>query len=298
MLQAHYGEFAALLVAFFWSITALSFEAASRKVGSLPVNIIRLVIALAFLSLLNIVIRGLWLPTDASLHNWIWLSVSGLIGFVLGDFFLLKSFSIIGSWFAMLIMTLAPPMAALFGYFLLKEHLSTMSLAGIIITMTGIIIAMFRRDKENRKMTVSKPIIGLLYAFIGALGQALGIVFSKYGMQQYNPFAATQIRIMVGIIGLVILITILGKWKAVQVAMVDRKAMITISVGSFFGPFLGVSFSLVAIRYTSTGVASTIMALVPIFLIPPSVWLFKHKVTTREIIGTIVSLGGVALFFL
>jgi drug/metabolite transporter (DMT)-like permease len=80
--------------------------------------------------------------------------------------------------------------------------------------------------------------------------------------------------------------------------MVDRKAMITISVGSFFGPFLGVSFSLVAIRYTSTGVASTIMALVPIFLIPPSVWLFKHKVTTREIIGTIVSLGGVALFFL
>jgi drug/metabolite transporter (DMT)-like permease len=298
MLQAHYGEFAALLVAFFWSITALSFEAASRKVGSLPVNIIRLVIALAFLSLLNIIIRGLWLPTDASLHNWIWLSVSGLIGFVLGDFFLLKSFSIIGSWFAMLIMTLAPPMAALFGYFLLKEHLSTMSLAGIIITMTGIIIAMFRRDKENRKMTVSKPIIGLLYAFIGALGQALGIVFSKYGMQQYNPFAATQIRIMVGIIGLVILITILGKWKAVQVALVDYKAMITISVGSFFGPFLGVSFSLVAIRYTSTGVASTIMALVPIFLIPPSVWLFKHKVTTREIIGTIVSLGGVALFFL
>ena len=298
MLQAHYGEFAALLVAFFWAITALSFEAASRKVGSLPVNIIRLVIALAFLSLLNIIIRGLWLPTDASLHNWIWLSVSGLIGFVLGDFFLLKSFSIIGSWFAMLIMTLAPPMAAIFGYFMLNEHLSTMSLAGIIVTMTGIVIAMFRRDKENRKMTVSKPIIGLLYAFIGALGQALGIVFSKYGMQQYNPFAATQIRIMVGIIGLVILITILGKWKAVQAALVNRKAMINISVGSFFGPFLGVSFSLVAIRHTSTGVASTIMALVPIFIIPPSVWLFKHKVTTREIIGTIVSLGGVALFFL
>lgn len=298
MLQAHYGEFAALLVAFFWSITALSFEAASRKVGSLPVNIIRLIIGLAFLTLLNIIIRGLWLPTDASLHNWIWLSVSGLIGFVLGDFFLFKSFAMIGSWFAMLIMTLAPPMAALFGYFLLREQLSPMSWAGIIITMTGIIIAMFRHDKENQKMTVSKPLIGLLYAFIGALGQALGIVFSKYGMQQYNPFAATQIRIIVGIIGFVILITMLGKWKPVHAALVDRKAMIPITVGSFFGPFLGVSFSLIAIRYTSTGVASTIMALVPIFIIPPSIWLFKHKVTTREIIGTIISLGGVALFFL
>jgi drug/metabolite transporter (DMT)-like permease len=71
-----------------------------------------------------------------------------------------------------------------------------------------------------------------------------------------------------------------------------------ISIGAFFGPFLGVSFSLVAIRYTSTGVASTIMAMVPIFIIPPSIWFFKHKITTREIIGTVVSLVGVVLFFL
>jgi len=298
MLQKHYGELAALLVAFFWSITALSFESASRKVGSLPVNIIRLVIGLGFLTLLNLLLRGLLLPTDASLHNWIWLSVSGLIGFVLGDFFLFKSYTIIGSWFAMLIMTLAPPMAAIFGWLLLHENLSLLSIAGIIITMTGIVIAMFRRDKENRKMTISKPLIGLLYAFGGALGQALGIVFSKYGMQQYNPFAATQIRIIVGILGFIVLITIAGKWGPVRTALSDPKAMLPITIGSFFGPFLGVSFSLLAVQNTSTGVASTIMALVPIFIIPPSILLFKHKVTAREIIGTIISLGGVALFFL
>jgi drug/metabolite transporter (DMT)-like permease len=298
MLQSHFGEFAALLVAFFWSITALSFESASRKVGSLPVNIIRLVIGLVFLTVLNLIFRGLILPTDASMHNWIWLSVSGLIGFVLGDFFLFKSYTIIGSWFAMLIMTLAPPMAAIFGWILLDERLSLLSVAGIVVTMAGIVIAMFRRDKENRKMTVSKPLIGLLYAFGGALGQALGIVFSKYGMQQYNPFAATQIRIIVGIIGFIVLITVAGKWQPVRLALSDRKALIPITIGSFFGPFLGVSFSLLAIQHTSTGVASTIMALVPIFIIPPSIWLFKHKVTVREIIGTIISLGGVALFFL
>jgi drug/metabolite transporter (DMT)-like permease len=298
MLQTHSGEFAALLVAFFWSITALSFEAASRKVGSLSVNIIRLVIGLFFLTLLNLIVRGLLLPTDASLHNWIWLSVSGLIGFVMGDFFLFKSYTIIGSWFAMLIMTLAPPMAAIFGWILLHERLSLLSVAGIITTMAGIVIAMFRRDRENRKVTVSKPLLGLLYAFGGALGQALGIVVSKYGMQQYNPFAATQIRIIMGIIGFIVLITLAGKWRSVRTALTDRKAMIPITIGSFFGPFLGVSFSLLAIQHTSAGVASTIMALVPIFIIPPSIMLFKHKVTAREIIGTIISLGGVALFFL
>jgi drug/metabolite transporter (DMT)-like permease len=145
MFEKHYGEFAALAVALFWSITALSFESASKKVGSLPVNIIRLVIGLCFLSLLNLLLRGFILPTDASLHNWIWLSVSGIIGFVLGDFFLFKSYTIIGSWFAMLIMTLAPPMAAFFGWILLDEHLNLVSIAGIVLTMTGIVMAMFRR---------------------------------------------------------------------------------------------------------------------------------------------------------
>jgi len=298
MIAEHYGEFAALLVALFWSITALAFESATHKVGSLPVNIIRLVIGLAFLSIFNLVMRGMIWPTDATTHNWIWLSISGLIGFVIGDFFLLKSFAIIGSWFAMLIMTLAPPMAALFGWILLGEHLSFLAIAGIMITMTGIALAMFRRDKVNRKVTTSKPVLGLLYAFGGALGQALGIVFSKFGMEDYNPFAATQIRIIMGIAGLILVVTLLGKWRSVYSALFQRKAMLHITVGSFFGPFLGVSFSLLAIRYTSTGIASTIMALVPIFIIPPSIWYFKHKVTRREILGTIISLAGVALFFL
>src|SRR5512145_1229191 len=133
MIAQHYGELAALLVAVFWAITALAFESASRKVGSLPVNIIRLVIGMLFLTLLNFVIRGMPLPADASAHNWIWLSVSGFIGFVIGDFFLLKSFTIIGSWFAMLIMTLAPPMAAIFGWIILDEHLSMLAIAGILI---------------------------------------------------------------------------------------------------------------------------------------------------------------------
>ncbi len=298
MITAHYGEFAALLVAVFWAVTALSFEKASRQVGSLPVNIIRLVLGFVFLTILTFFIRGVALPTDATAHNWIWLSVSGLIGFVLGDFFLFKSYTIIGSWFAMLIMTLAPPIAALFGWILLDEKLSFLAIAGIIITMGGIVIAMFHRDKENRRMKMSKPVKGLLYAFGGALGQALGIVFSKYGMGEYDPFAATQIRIITGIAGFALLITVLGKWNPVKEAVTDRSAMIPISIGSFFGPCLGVSFSLLAIRYTSTGVASTIMALVPIFIIPPSVWLFKHRITLQEIIGTIVSLAGVALFFL
>lgn len=298
IFQGHFGEIASLLVAVFWSITALSFEYASKSVGSLPVNFIRLVLAFIFLMLLNLILRGSALPADASVHNWIWLSVSGLIGFVLGDFFLFKSYAIIGSWFAMLIMTLAPPMAAVFGWILLGEKLSLQAIAGMLITLSGISLAIFKPDKISKKLRLNKPLPGIVFACAGAFGQALGLVFSKYGMQGYNPFAATQIRILAGIAGFTLVISFSRRWLSVKHATKNKKALAGISTGSFFGPFLGVSFSLVAIKYTSTGIASTIMALVPIFIIPFSIILFNHKITLHEILGTVISLCGVAIFFL
>ncbi len=298
MIKSHPGEFAALLVAFFWTITALSFESASKKVGSLPVNFIRLVLGLLFLSIYTLVTRNRLFPADASVHNWIWLSVSGLIGFVIGDLFLLKSFTIIGSWFAMLIMTLAPPLAAIFGWLLLEETMDIKSIAGMILTIAGIALAIFRHDKENKKIKLSKPLKGILFAFVGSLGQALGIVCSKYGMADYSPFASTQIRIITGIAGFFIIIFLSGRISHVLQTLKNLKVMLAITTGSFFGPFLGVSFSLLAIQKTSAGIASTIMAIVPILIIPPSVLFFRHKITLREIIGTIIGVTGVALFFI
>ncbi len=298
MIASHQGEFAALLVAVFWTITALSFESASLKVGSIPVNIIRLVLGLFFLVALTAVIRGNPLPTDASGFNWFWLSISGLIGFVLGDLFLFKSYIIVGSWFSMLIMTLAPPTAALFGWILLGETLSLISLMGMGLTLTGIAITIFSRGEGKLRLILNKPLKGILYALLGAVGQGLGIVFSKYGMGSYDAFASTQIRIIAGIAGFIVIISISRKWKPVSYALKNKRAMWSITSGSFFGPFLGVSFSLIAIAHTATGIASTIMAIVPILIIPPSIVLFKHKISGKEIIGAILSVCGVMLFFL
>jgi drug/metabolite transporter (DMT)-like permease len=117
-------------------------------------------------------------------------------------------------------------------------------------------------------------------------------------MKDYDPFAATQIRIIAGIAGYAILVTIIARWGAVIKATSNSRGMMLTSIGAFFGPFLGVSFSLVAIKYTEAGIASTIMALVPVFIILPSVLLYKQKVTLAELLGSIISVGGVALFFL
>ncbi|MCX6326806.1 MAG: DMT family transporter [Bacteroidia bacterium] len=294
----HLGEFAALLTALFWTVTSFSFESASHKIGSVAVNILRLVIGLAFLSVFTFIKRGLILPLDASYENWIWLSLSGLVGFVFGDLFLFKSYTMIGSRFSMLIMTLVPPITALFSFIILGERLTLFHYLGMTLTFSGIAMAIFSRNGKGEKLSLKLAPKGILYAFGGAVGQALGLVLSKFGLKDYDPFAATQIRIIAGILGYTVLVTLLLRWGNVVSATRNKEGMMLTSLGAFFGPFLGVSFSLIAVKYTEAGIASTIMALVPVFIIIPAVVLFKQKVTLPEMLGAFVSVAGVALFFL
>jgi drug/metabolite transporter (DMT)-like permease len=295
--NTHIGEFAALLTAFFWTVTSLSFEAASHKIGSVAVNILRLVIGFAFLSVFNLIRRGLVLPVDASYENWIWLSLSGLVGFVFGDLFLFKSYTMIGSRFSMLIMTLVPPITALFSLIILGERLTLFHYLGMTLTFSGIAMAIFSQTGKDEKLSLKLAPKGILYAFGGAVGQALGLVLSKFGLKNYDPFAATQIRIIAGIFGYIMLVTVLARWRTIMNATHNQSGMMLTSLGAFFGPFLGVSFSLIAVKYTEAGIASTIMALVPVFIILPAVVIFKERVTIPELLGAIISVGGVALFF-
>jgi len=297
-ITEHFGEFSALLVAVFWTVSAIAFESASRRVGSLPVNLLRLIIGLLFLSTLTLFRRNMILPVDASTENWIWLGLSGLVGFVFGDLFLFKSFTIIGSRFSMLIMTLVPPMTAFFGWVILGEHLTPLNFAGIILTLAGIALAIFARNTAEEKISLKLAPSGIFYALGGAVGQSLGLVLSKLGLQDYDPFSATQIRMIVGIAGFVLLVTVMKRWSGVRSAINNREGMKSLSLGAFFGPFLGVSFSLISVKFAKTGIASTIMALTPVFILLPAYYLYKHKVTIPELIGAVVSVCGVALFFI
>lgn len=298
MIESHLGELAALGTAICWTATSISFELAGRKIGSLSVNLIRLVIAFFLIGIFTLLTRGMFLPLDASLNTWIWLSISGLIGFVLGDLFLFQAFVEVGARISMLIMASSPPITALLGFIIMRELLTIQQLIGMFITVFGIATVILVRKSGNKKLELSHPVKGLTFAFLGAFGQSLGLILSKKGMGNYNAFAATQIRIIFAIIGFLIVITALKKWPNIKSAVKNSVAMKEVSIGAFFGPFLGVSLSLIAVQFTTTGVASTLMGIVPVLIIVPSIIIFKEKIIHKEIIGAVVTVIGVSLLFL
>jgi drug/metabolite transporter (DMT)-like permease len=289
------GESAALATAACWALTALAFESAGRRVGSLPVNLIRLVVGFALLVPLAWVRRGLPFPVDAAPSAWLWLGVSGLIGFAFGDLCLFRAFVLVGSRVAVLLMSLVPPMTALIGGAVLDESLTAREWTGMAITVAGIAWVVRERRPDAVEGGGPLPVRGILLGVGGALGQAVGLVLSKLGMGDYDAFAANQIRVLAGIAGFAAIFTAGGLWSRLPAALRNPQAMRRTAFGGVFGPFLGVSLSLVAVQHTEAGVAATLMALTPVLILPLAAVLRRERVSVRAAAGALVAVAGTAV---
>ena len=275
-------------------------------------NVLRLSMAIVFLGLLLWITIGHPYPVYASTQAWMWLALSALVGYVFGDWCLFNCYLSIGARFGQLFMTLAPPMAAIAGWAILGESLSWKSMLAMAVTLSGIAISILSRDKgEHVKLAL--PFKGVLLGLGAGLGQGVGLVLSKVGIMNYEsgipadaprlmsemlPFAATMIRAVVGAAGFLALMAIQKDLPRLGSAVRDRTGMGYALVMTIFGPVLGVSMSLMAVKYTDAGIASTLMALTPVFILIPYAFIYKQRIKLREILGVAVSITGVALFFL
>lgn len=298
------GELAAFATVFCWVAGSQFIEAASKRVGSFSTIMMRFVIGLFMFSGYSLITLGHVVPLDFPFHAWGWLLVSGVVGIALGDLCLFRAFVEIGPRLSMLIMSLSVPITAIIGWSFLGESYGLQQWAGMAVTLFG--VGMVTQEKSEKQQNVTsnrkvRPITikGIFLAFGGAVGQAVGYTMSKQGMTtegaMLDPFAATQIRVIGGFMGFVVFISILGMWSKVLVGFQDRKALTLMGAGTFLGLGLGVGLSLQALHYTSTGIASTILSLVPIFLIPFAIFLHKEHVSNRALLGTVVAFCGILL---
>lgn len=290
------GELSALLTACLWSGSAIAFASATQRAGSFQVNVTRLILATVYLVLLIAVLQ---LSIDLSLNQILYLSLSGVIGLTLGDTFLFKAFQEIGARVTMLIMALAPAFAALLAYFVLGERLSALGVLGIAVTISGICLVVFDRG-GNVEQRISLTTSGIVLAILAAAGQGAGLVVAKMAFREseVNGFVAAAVRIVASLVVLLPVALMTRRYiSPVRMYVQDRQAFMLTALGSVFGPFLGISFSLIAVKHTKVGIAATIMALVPILMLPLVRFIYKEKLTWRAIAGAFLAFVGVALLF-
>lgn len=293
------GELAALLTSVVWAGTSVLFTKATQQVGSIIVNRIRVLIALLFLMLLNWAFNGYLLPFNAGADRWFWFALSGAIGYALGDVFLFQSFLCIGAQRGMLMMSLAPLLSAGLAWIFFGETLTGVQMLGVLVTLSGIAWVIVRRRSDTPNQICS-PVQGVLFGLGAATGQAVGYVLSKHGLaNNFSPIAGNSIRMLAAVIVLWVLASIQGKTKETINRMREHpKVFSWLTIAAFTGPVLGATLSLFALQNTQVGIASTLIALPPVFLLPISWVVFKEKFDWSAVLGTLVAIGGVALLFL
>ena len=305
MFTRSLGEIIALGAVAGWTVSAIAFEAAAKRIGSVPVNTIRIVIAALLLLLINAV-RGLppW-PDGIAGAEFMWLIASGFVGFFIGDLLLFRAYLIIGSRVAMLIMSLSPPVSALLDRLVFGARLTPWDAAGMLLTIAGVALALSGNHPARHEARIAPTrktrrvpagitrSAGVLLAFGGALGQSGGMILAKLGMSGHDALSATFVRALGGIAGFLAMVLITGAAERVRAGLRDAPAMLRLSLGAVAGPVLGVSSVLAAMNHSPAGVVSAIIAIIPVVIILPSVLLLKDSVRIREVFGAVVAVAGV-----
>lgn len=298
--MAYIGEVAALFTSVCWSFSAIWFTKSAQEVGSQVTNRVRVLLALLALMLINAVLYGQPVPLHAGVSRWAWLGVSGVIGLSLGDAFLFQAYREIGPRLGLLLLSLAPIFGAAIAWVFFGQALSLLQTAGIVVTLAGIFWVVLVRPEEGNEHVRRVTGRGILFGILAALGQSTGLVLSQQGMAgNFSPFAGTLIRMFAAVITLWI-VAFFQRQAGTTVGSMRRQPRVLgwVAFGALLGPVLGVSSSLLAVQHIGIGVASTLMALPPVLILPISYFVFKERFGWQAIAGTLVAMAGVALLFL
>jgi len=299
--MTYIGEIAALATAFFWSLSSILFTKAGQLIGSISVNILRLVAAFIYLIIISFIL-GFPVLQDIEPYRWFWLSVSGIIGVALGDLFLFQAFLMIGPRLSMLLMGLSPIFTAILGWIWLGEKLSTIEMIAITITISGVAWVIIEKNSLKTKDSPDKRnyMLGILLGICSAITQTLGFIASKKGLDgNFSPITGTLIRIFAASVVIWSITILTGQTRPIINRVRSYPSSLRfILVGAFVGPFLGITFSMVAIQNAPVGIASTLMALSPIFLLPIGYLVFHERFGWQSIVGTLLAVAGVAALFL
>ena len=295
------GEIAALFTSVCYSAGSTLFSRAGQLVGSLVVNRIRLLVALIYLLLTHLLL-GLPMFTHIEPFRWFWLSLSGVIGLAIGDALLLQAFVMIGVRLSMLMMSFTPILTVLFGWLFLSERVSTPEMFGILLTVGGIawVITEHNQDIKNGNLQTRQYLLGILLGFGSAVTQTLAYITSKTGLQGSFPaLTGSLVRMLAGTLAMWLITLLTRQVKPTfQRLSAQPRSVLFILVGGFIGPFLGVTSSLVAIQNAPVGIASTLMALPPVFLLPVGYLFFKERIGCQAVLGTLLAIAWVAVLFM
>lgn len=292
------GALAALGAAIMWAVASLLFERHGRAVGGLALNLIKCVVASAFMLPTLVLLEGRWWPTSMSAETVGWLGLSGLVGLSVGDTFWFGCLLRLGARRALLLFTLAPPLTAILASLFLDEPFTGMMAVGMCTTLAGVgWVIRERTVSPTGEISSGIDRVGIAFGCAAAVCQAVGAVLTKYAGTDESALSVSLVRLAAGCVGLIVVVAASGKLKRAIQPFKVKSTAIGLTAATFLGTYLGIWLMNAGFLNTYVGVASTLNATSPIFALPLAI-LVGERLSARSVVGAFIAVAGVSLLFL
>lgn len=299
----------AFLTTVLFSISALFAQRTARVLGGIRANFWRMLLATLLLALLSRLFAYGGVPPETRL----WLFVSGLLGFGLGDVALFQALPRLGSRLSILLVhCLATPFAAVVEYLWLGSTLSLLQILCIAMSLSGVAVALApARGTQSRHAQFA---LGIVWGLLAMLGQSMGAVLSRKAASiaqaahhPLNGIDAASARSWGGILvsSIVFAVFLLREGRDASGGSAEKREPLSgeakrqaygwVLCNTLAGPVLGVSCYQWALGNAPTGLVLPIVALTPLVIMPMAHWMEGERTTRREIIGGIIAVAGVVL---
>lgn len=287
-----------------WAISSLLF--AKTRLSPYALNFGKNTVALlAFLATLAWLTRGTPM-FRADLSIVATLAVSSLIGLVLGDWCHFRALRLLGPRKALVLETFAPVFAAAIAFAWRGETLTPVQLAGIAATVFGVVLVVGEAHGVERSSTSRERWVGGAFGVLAALGQASGATLSKIAIVALESSpdapahaaleASTWRLIVAAAFGVGIAAFARGpRHEASEI--VTRRQWPILVPAALLATYAGVWCSLLAFQHAPVAVASTLLALSPVLILPLARWLLNERLSARAIVGALISVAGCAALF-
>jgi len=291
------GEGAALMAAFLWTCSSMIWGLI--KLPAFTLNACKNCIGVALVGA-HLVIASFvfdFVQISAGWEAWGWLTLSGLVGIVVGDTLYFRSLQILGPRRAMVMACLAPFFAALLGVLLLQQMMGYLVIMGVALTMAGVIVVVMDRKakQEEPGLMPGKMQAGIACGVLSAACQATGGFFSTQGMVDCNPLEASAIRLLAAAVATTLWTLCRQKYRQAFRDTVKLEHFRYLIPATALGTWLGIWFCQMAYKNDDLAIAQTLLATCPLFAIPVMWILYRHRVTRVAFAGTVVAIFGIWL---
>lgn len=284
------GIAAALGSAASWACATVVFDRLGKLMPAAGMTFFK---GLFSLVLMVVLVLGSGGFDHVSLHDFIFLALSGIVGISIGDTLFFRSLQDLGAKVQVLYFMLGQVVTMVLSFLMLGEVLSVREYIGATILLCGIMVVTIGKQEDH-----PNKVRGILGGFASILCFSLSSIMVKVSIADVGVPTATFWRMFFSTVSIMFIGFTSKRFVTWYTPLKQTKTLLLFLMNVVIITYGGFLLSMLAIKLITVSLASVLSATEPVFVLILAFLINHERVSKRELIGAVITISGLLMIIL